>query len=35
MGHPVDVRIEPDDYGNLFVVVSKDTGAPSFLHLRY
>jgi broad specificity phosphatase PhoE len=35
LGHPAEVRIEPDDYGNIFVVVSEGRGAPTFLHLRY
>ena len=35
LGHPEEVEIGPDDYSNIFVVVSKGEGAPAFLHLRY
>jgi len=35
LGHPAEIRIEPQDYGNLFVVVPKPEGAPAFLRLRY
>lgn len=35
LGHPVDIKIEPQDYGNIFVVVPKGDGAPTFLRLRY
>ena len=34
-GHPVDIKIEPQDYSNIFVVVPKSAGAPTFLRLRY
>lgn len=35
LGYPADVKIEPDDYGNIFVVMPKAEGAPTFLRLRY
>lgn len=35
LGYPADVKIAPDDYGNIFVVVPKSEGAPAFLRLRY
>lgn len=35
LGHPDDVKIDAQDFGNLFVVVTKHEGAPTFLRLRY
>ena len=35
LGHPVDIKIEPQDYNNIFVVIPKSDGAPTFLRLRY
>lgn len=35
LGHPADIKIEPQDYGNIFVVIPKSDGAPTFLRLRY
>jgi 2,3-bisphosphoglycerate-dependent phosphoglycerate mutase len=35
LGHPVEIKIEPEDFANMFVVVPKREGAPAFLHLRY
>lgn len=35
LGHPVDIKIEPQDYSNIFVVIPKSDGAPTFLRLRY
>ena len=35
LGHPDDIKIEPDDYSNLFVVIPKKDGPPTFLRLRY
>jgi phosphohistidine phosphatase SixA len=34
-GHPVDMKIEPEDYGNVFVVIPTAGGAPTVLRLRY
>lgn len=34
-GHPVDITIAPTEYDNLFVLVPKDTQAPTVLRLRY
>ena len=34
-GHPVDVKIAPTEYDNLFVLVPKDTGPPTVLRMRY
>ena len=34
-GHPVDIKIAPTEYDNLFVLVPKDTGPPTVLRLRY
>ena len=35
LGYPTDVKIDSDDYGNVFVVVPKGDAAPTFLKLRY
>lgn len=35
LGHPADIKIDPQDYTNMFVVVPKTDGAPTFLRLRY
>ena len=35
LGHPVDIKIEPQEYSNIFVVIPKSDGAPTFLRLRY
>jgi broad specificity phosphatase PhoE len=35
LGHPKDIKIEADDYSNLFVVLPKSDGAPTLLRLRY
>ena len=34
-GHPVDIKIAPTEYSNLFVLVPKDGGPPTVLRLRY
>jgi len=34
-GHPKDIKIAPNEYDNLFVLVPKDTGPPTVLRLRY
>jgi hypothetical protein len=31
----VDIKIEPTEYDNLFVLVPKETGPPTVLCLRY
>ena len=35
LGHPVEIKIEADDYSNIFVVIPKSEGAPTLLQLRY
>ena len=35
LGHPVEIKIAPDDYSNIFVVIPKSEGAPTLLRLRY
>jgi broad specificity phosphatase PhoE len=35
LGYPGDIKIEAQDYGNIFVVMQKSDGAPAFLRLRY
>ena len=35
LGHPEDLRIEPQDYGSIFVVGPREGGPPSVLRLRY
>jgi broad specificity phosphatase PhoE len=35
LGHPADIKIEAQDYSNMFVVIPKKEGAPTFLRLRY
>ena len=35
LGHPVDIKIEPQDYTNMFVVVPKSDGSSTLLRLRY
>jgi broad specificity phosphatase PhoE len=35
LGHPTDIRLEPQDFGNIFVVTPKGDGAVSLLRLRY
>ena len=35
LGHPQEIKIEPQDYGNLFIVVPKAGDAPTFLRLHY
>ena len=35
LGHPAEVTIEAQDYGNLFVLAPRSEGAPGFLRLRY
>lgn len=35
LGHPVDIKIAPQDFSNLFVVVPKGDTPPSFLRLRF
>jgi broad specificity phosphatase PhoE len=35
LGHPAEIKIDAQDYGNLFIVTPKGEGAPAFLRLRY
>jgi len=35
LGHPAEIKIDAQDYGNVFVVMPKGDGAPTFLRLRY
>lgn len=35
LGYPADIEIEPQDYGNIFIVIPRPEGAPTFLRLRY
>jgi broad specificity phosphatase PhoE len=35
LGHPADIKIDPQDYGNVFIVTPKTEGTPAFLRLRY
>lgn len=35
LGHPAEIKIDPQDYGNVFVVSPKQQGAPTLLRLRY
>lgn len=35
LGHPPEIKIPPLDFGNIFVVVPKTDGAPTFLRSRY
>lgn len=35
LGHPAEIKIDAQDYGNLFIVSPKADGAPAFVRLRY
>lgn len=35
LGYPADIKIDAQDYGNVFIVTPKGEGAPAFLRLRY
>jgi broad specificity phosphatase PhoE len=35
LGCPEEIRIGPDDYGDLFLVVPKPSGPPTLLRLRF
>jgi len=35
LGHPDSVKIEAQDYGNVFVITPRAGAAPAFLRLRY
>jgi broad specificity phosphatase PhoE len=35
LGVASEVKIEAQDYGNVYIVTPKAEGAPTFLHLRY
>jgi broad specificity phosphatase PhoE len=34
LGHPKEIRIQPYDYGNVFIVTPKGNGVPAVLRLR-
>ena len=35
LGYPADIRIEPQDYGSVFIVAPKADGTPVFLRMHY
>jgi hypothetical protein len=35
LGYPGEIKIAPEDYGNVFIVTPRGEGAPGFLRLRY
>lgn len=35
MGYPVDIRIESQDYGSMFILTPNDNAPPAFLRLKY
>jgi broad specificity phosphatase PhoE len=35
LGHPAEIRIDAQDYGNVFIVTPRAQGAAGFLRLRY
>jgi broad specificity phosphatase PhoE len=35
LGYPHKVKLDAQDYGNLFIVTPRPRGAPGFLRLRY
>jgi broad specificity phosphatase PhoE len=35
LGYPAEVKIDAQDYGNIFLVMPKGEGAPAFVRLRY
>lgn len=35
LGYPAEIKIEPQDFSNLFVVAAMGSGAPVLLRLRY
>jgi broad specificity phosphatase PhoE len=35
LGHPVDIKIDAQDYGNIFVVTPRNGTTPALLRLRY
>ena len=35
LGHPADIKIDAQDYGNVFVVTPRNGTAPALLRLRY
>lgn len=34
LGHRADIKIEPNDYGNIFVLTPQTRGAPSALRFQ-
>jgi broad specificity phosphatase PhoE len=35
LGYPAEMKIEPQDYGNVFIVTQESAGAPVLLRLHY
>jgi broad specificity phosphatase PhoE len=35
LGYPAEIKIDAQDYGNVFIVTAKPDGVPAFLRLRY
>jgi broad specificity phosphatase PhoE len=35
LGYPSNIKIEAQDYGNLFIVTPRGEGAPAFVRLHY
>jgi broad specificity phosphatase PhoE len=35
LGYPSEIKIEAQDYGNVFIVTPRAERAPGFLRLRY
>jgi phosphohistidine phosphatase SixA len=35
LGHPVEIKIDAQNYSNIFVVIPKRDGAPTLVRLRY
>jgi broad specificity phosphatase PhoE len=35
LGHPATLKIEAQDYGNIFILTPRANAAPTFLRLRY
>jgi broad specificity phosphatase PhoE len=35
LGHSAEIKIDPQDYGNLFIVTPRAEGEPGFVRLRY
>ena len=35
LGHPEDLKVEPQDFGSIFVVAPREGGRAAFVRLRY